>query len=751
MTDAFLYFRLLKKKYLMIRSGELLLCSLGTSSVIFSIAYLLDLRPPFTVLLPTLTCAAFFFTAFFMSGLHRLKEGQFIRFINHNYPAMQQSADLLLMDPAVLTSLQRIQQEKIEAQFKLVYKSVRFPNRLSSAFLFFLTGLAFTLGVCLFVHRSGENMAFKTPSLSKIGSSAVKLPASIRGISIKIIPPAYTGLPEKQLKDPNFTMIAGSTVTWSILFSDSVLGAQIIFSGGDSASLAGGVYQTLERSFSEPDLYQISWQSTSGQQKFSEYYKIQVISDEPPKIMVPEQPMLAELDFNDQPHFDLKADVSDDYGLGDAYIVATVSKGSGESVKFREEKLRFASPSEIRGANVNAVAKIDLRAIGLTAGDELYFYVEALDNKTPIPNRARTETFVVVMPDTTGAKFSADAGMGADLMPEYFRSQRQIIIESEKLLHDKKGINKQTFNLRSNELGYDQKMLRLKYGEFLGEEFETIIGPNPEQSPDAEAEGSENPFSQYAHRHDSDNDHNLVPDKGDNGPHDHLPDSEKNDEPLEAYRHVHDDPEEATFFTGSIRAKLKAALALMWEAELHLRLSEPQKSLPYQYKALKLLKDISEASRIYVHKTGFEPPPLKEDKRLTGDLSEIRNSRHQTRTRRGESDPEIRAALSLVERELQRAVPSFTTKDLDAIFLAGNVLAARALEEPGKYLNALSAINSLKDKDNNDPISKRRILIVLRHALWTAIPKENISPAATSQRRHALDKMFIDTMQSQKK
>ena len=64
----------------------------------------------------------------------------------------------------------------------------------------------------------------------------------------------------------------------------------------------------------------------------------------------------------------------------------------------------------------------------------------------------------------------------------------------------------------------------------------------------------------------------------------------------------------------------------MWDAELHLRLYDPEKSLPYQYRALKLLKEISQDSRIYVHRTGFEPPPLKEEKRLTGDLTEIKNS-----------------------------------------------------------------------------------------------------------------------------
>jgi hypothetical protein len=38
---------------------------------------------------------------------------------------------------------------------------------------------------------------------------------------------------------------------------------------------------------------------------------------------------------------DLK--ITDDYGISDAYMVATVAKGLGEAVKFREEKMAFST------------------------------------------------------------------------------------------------------------------------------------------------------------------------------------------------------------------------------------------------------------------------------------------------------------------------------------------------------------------------------------------------------------------------
>ena len=105
-------------------------------------------------------------------------------------------------------------------------------------------------------------------------------------------------------------------------------------------------------------------------------------------------------------------------------------------------------------------------------------------------------------------------------MPEYFRSQRQIIMDTEKLLRNKKSITKKEFNFLSNELGYDQKVLRLKYGEFLGEEFESELAPGDDAAEaqvetvvEEAKEGEEDMAEKFGHAHDKDNEHNLVDEK----------------------------------------------------------------------------------------------------------------------------------------------------------------------------------------------------------------------------------------------
>ncbi len=112
---------------------------------------------------------------------------------------------------------------------------------------------------------------------------------------------------------------------------------------------------------------------------------------------------------------------------------------------------------------------------------------------------------------------------------------------------------------------------------------------------------------------------------------------------MEAYVHAHDDADIANFFDAKTKSLLKQALANMWESELYLRTYKPKQALPYAYKALKLIKEVQQATRVYVERIGFEPPPLEPlKKRLTGELDDINPNRTS-------SDTET---LSITEKKL---------------------------------------------------------------------------------------------------
>ena len=676
--------------------------------------------------------------------LYRFNNTLFVQYLNTHYTILEESADLLLKEGASLSELQQLQLQKTIQRFGALYPTIKIPNSLpQTTGILIISFIGYVILGSFAPIYSGSQTEKSIVDLYKLNAKVESGVAIISFLSIKVFPPAYTNLSAFESTTSNLKVPEGSLVKWNIHFSDSILFAHILLSGKDSIgfTLNKGNYQSNIQ-VSEPGFYQIQWQD--AKLHISEYFKIEVIKDESPKISIADLNQFTRLSFANQLQVSLKANLSDDYGLTNAVIIATVSKGSGESVKFREEKIRFENPSVIAGKQVKATRNLNLNKLGMEPGDELYFYVEAWDNKTPIPNYSRTETFFIALQDTTKEVAVDDDGLGVDLMPEYFRSQRQIIIDTEKLLREKKIRSVQEFKSTSNELGYDQKVLRLRYGQFLGEEFEDQIGKAI--IPEDNDESTEDVAKKFGHAHDKENEHNLVADKKSASPshskEGNVKDGRENENPLEAFAHEHDNGEEATFFVQSVRAKLKAALTVMWDAELYLRLYEPSKSLPYQYTALKLLKEISNDSRIYVHRTGFDPPPLKEEKRLTGDLAEIKNSATDNSLIEQKRFLEIRKALIILEHLLDQRPNTLSSEAKKQLHMAGLELAVVVLAEPGKYLEGLSLIRKITE-DEMDEKKMYELLLVIRSILWSVLPIESSSPSKSDLILHSLDQQFL--------
>lgn len=751
------YLRKLKAQYVSRRGIEISLWSLAVGVLAFSVAYLFDSRFPglFTVL----SFITSWTTLYFAFGLNKIDAKKLLSYINSKYPELQESADLLVKDENSLTSLERIQLAKTIEQLNALSPTLTVPHNIGKATL----GLAAASVIVLLLTAldirsdSGTDSSGKKSATNETSQTRSTVPASLEEYTIYVKPPAYTGQKDYAAKSFDLKVPEGSFISWNLTFNQALTSARLLFAGKDSLLLKDKVGKFgASRKVMASTIYQISWTDTSGVRRSSDYYQIEVVPDKAPEISFQDLRQSIELTVKDKPALDLKAKISDDYAITDAYIIATVAKGSGESVKFREEKIRFSRPQNVNGKSIQAEKTIDIKKLGLEPGDELYFYAEAFDNQQPTPNRSRTETFFITLLDTAAQESVADAGLGVDLMPEYFRSQRQIIMDTEKLLRNKKTISKKEFNFLSNELGYDQKVLRLKYGEFLGEEFESELAPGDEGAEEQietvieEAEeGEENMAEKFGHAHDTENEHNLVDEKKSGHHHDEAKDPEAKENPLEAFVHAHDDAEEATFFLQSVRTKLKAALTEMWDAELYLRLYEPEKSLPYQYKALKLLKEVSNDSRIYVHKTGFDPPPIKEEKRLTGDLAEIKNSKRDANLSDEALYPAIRKSIKIIDETLHHVKPLLTPSDKESLTKAGQELSALALQNPSKYLSALSWIKNIQE-DQIEPGELRSTLGKLQKVMYAAVPLQETNASTTNGSTLTLDQSFIRNLEKLK-
>lgn len=739
----------LKRRYLLTRSLEIVLYSVGAFLLTYAFIGLFTAQPEWKIGIASMIGLIVASERTIHYKLLSLNHAAFIQFLNQRYPQLEESADLFLKDNSNLNLLQQLQLQKTLVKFNALYPEIKLPNSILQSAIVFTAGVIFYFGLTAFVPKPivGRDSHFESP-LENITGNAEPTIAIINKLTIQITPPEYTSIKPFTAETPGIIIPEGSRVTWTAAFSSTIEESKILLSGKDSVTMKSGdsLNYSARSEISESGFYQVQWKD-QNKKVTSDYYKIEVVKDQVPKLSIDNLAQFTQLSFSDKLSVSVKSTLRDDYGLSDASIIATVSKGSGESVKFREERLRFDSPSKITGKEILGEITLNLNKLGLEPGDELYFYVEAFDNKVPIHNYNRTETFFIALQDTTTTTYVEDEGLGVDLMPEYFRSQRQIIIDTEKLLKDRKKITKQEFNSTSNELGYDQKVLRLRYGQFLGEEFEGAIGKVEIEN--HEEETTESIIEKFGHAHDKENEHNLVADKKNPVSHEHAgaKDPNEKEDPLEAFAHNHDDGEVATFFVQSVRAKLKAALSVMWDAELHLRLFNPETSLPYQYTALKLLKEISNDSRIYVHRTGFDPPPLKEEKRLSGDLNEVNSPTLKQNQQVVENYPAIRQAINLVEEMIGANRTSASATEQQLFQKAGQELAQVTIEQPGKHLEGLSMLKQLADGSGSES-ERKAALVGVRTILWSVLPQESVSPGKKPVLMHKLDQQFLQNLES---
>jgi hypothetical protein len=256
-----------------------------------------------------------------------------------------------------------------------------------------------------------------------------------------------------------------------------------------------------------------------------------------------------------------------------------LARGSGENIRFSDRELPLPASADPRRRSWSKDWL--LTDLGMEPGDELYFFVRASDNAAR-PHTVQSPTVTLRLPAPPSEQDEETTALPTLVKPESLRSQRQVIIDTEQLVADmrSKKMRDDDVRERSEGIAADQAALRRRYGQFLGEES-TLFG--------------------------KDDDHDAHP-------------GQKLDV-LHEFGHAHDSVENATLFDDGTKKLLRRALSAMWDAEKALRAITPKTALPPEYKALEAIKELQQSERIYLHKTAFAPPAIKEDKRMSGDMA----------------------------------------------------------------------------------------------------------------------------------
>lgn len=625
-------------------------------------------------------------------GTPRIRANTIAEHLNRLCPSLEESAGLWLRDAGDLALPERLQLERLNRSWdSLPRPRPGSPDlrRLLPASIALVLAMVFAGAV---VRRSTP----LRPSLPPIAQTSPSLGSDRSlGLSafIEIHPPSYLGQSSRRVDSLSAEVEEGSEVVWNFVAASHVAGIEL--SGhGTNASFSTqprgeGRFQ-IRRVVADSWAYQVSVQPSDGPAILRPgMHLLQVRRDTPPRLTwrLPSLSRTSIAPTQGLGAVRIEVMASDDHAVAEVRLVLTVAKGSGEGLKFREQSEVLQGSPQPGSSNAVYGRTLDPTALGMEPGDELYVHAVAVDTRRPTPNESRTETrCVALMGPTTTASEPAVMLSGVRPIPQYFRSQRQLILDTEQLLAEQPRLSESQFRARSENIGIDQKLLRLRYGQFLGEEFEpTSAGAANEAVAMEWAATLRNPSGQ-------DTDRSAAIGRAVEATHAHGPDPAQQVRPFTAREmmasvaHLHDSPEAATFYDERLKAALRTVLAAMWDAEGHLRTAQPAAALPAEHRALAILKEIQQADRLSLGRVGSDLPPIPvEERRLRGELDGVPASTPGTPVSpRVDRDAD---ALRLAVSSLSTGSP--VSLGSDAAARVDAALWRAAETQPERYLPAL--------------------------------------------------------------
>jgi hypothetical protein len=602
---------------------------------------------------------------------------QWTSWLDAAIPALEDSSTLLGADAA--TPIAKLQQQRLQVRLAEVLSEDDYRSIARTRVRFALLPLALSLlaaGAAWGYH--GKQTAVPASAAATQMNKAI-----VDGeVYLSVKPPAYTGVAAFETGARDIQIPQFSDVRWCVRKPP---GAHPTVELGDGQTLVI-TGECASRRVEESLFWRV--RGAAGTR-----YNIRVTPDQAPQVTIIEPAELIHLLNRDVKVVQLSVNARDDYAVVRASLHMTLARGSGENVRFTDREVPLPQSSDPKFRNWKK--QWTLAELGMEPGDELYFFVRATDNAPDNPHTTQSPTYTLRLPGPDAESLDSTA-LPSMVKPENLRSQRQIIIDTEQLVADLKAnpsMAAATLRSRSEGIATDQSALRLRYGQFLGEES-SLFGDEHEHEHESEGHrGGEKLGGEIA--------------------------------VMKEFGHAHDQADNATIFDPQTKAVLKRALSAMWEAEKSLRAIAPKTALPPEYKALEAIKELQAAERVYLHRTAFVPPALKEEKRMSGDIVGAMSYKREQGAASDTVPAEVRELVQALSQE--GLLPALWSKS------AREAIAARIADQEQK----LSAQRAVQDVQDGCVPCRAELRAWLRGTLTDAPVLLQARPAADTPFRQA--------------
>jgi hypothetical protein len=524
----------------------------------------------------------------------------------------------------------------------------------------------------------------------------------------EIQPPAYTGLPARELRGAEvISVLPGSRIRMSSRFFGewSAVEASLIGGGGLAVRRLRNEWQ-VEWVFGG-DQRGISLQAIAdGERTTQRVVPLVAAPDRPPEVqlMEPEADVIIAAPRGQVP---IRAVARDDYGVGNLVLTWIRSRGSGESFSFAEGQWGWGNIARGESGSIVGEYTLDLAGADLQPGDALHIRAVARDRNNitgPGEGVSATRVIRIALPDeqhtvTTLIGYPIEAEKNPVL------SQRMLILMTEELRDREPRIGREATLREASEIAHEQGRLRARVGDQV---FTRSVG------------GIQDPATEFGFADEGGGPPHTH--EGEVGPHPGADDilerasDATGTGALSEQGHRHD---EAPII--DVNRTLVTAYNAMWAAERALGQGEPAAALPHQYEALHLLQEARQGDRVYVRGQSRVPTVDVAEVRGSGKIEEAAPAPRSSAEQTVASQPWL-TELERAAAQLRVGAPEAAAADLAA--LAARLLAERSVD-PRAAATVSRAADFARRGETDEArhlLATARSLLVSRSSAGTAAP-----------------------------
>ena len=310
--------------------------------------------------------------------------------------------------------------------------------------------------------------------------------AELRSVAVAIVPPAYSGGPRREVRNPDrIEALAGSSLELTVT-ADAAAVALVTLNGTRNLSVAGARTFTTTITADADGFLALEPRLADDAAGPRKLIGLTVTPDRPPAVrvvtpgrdlMVPSGPR----------SLAIAIEANDDLGLSSLALRYTKISGSGENFDFKSGEVPVVI-SRNGDRAWTARAEWPLAALALEPGDMLVYRGAATDRR---PGSPAVESDAFILEITAPGALPSEGFAIDDRQDKYAISQQMVIVKTERLLAGRKSMSSNDFQEAALDLAAEQRQVRAEFVFMMGGELADAGLDLSSLNEEAEAAGEE--------------------------------------------------------------------------------------------------------------------------------------------------------------------------------------------------------------------------------------------------------------------